>query len=220
MDDYPTPQTVPPSGTEEHPSKKSAEARIDELISEIKGEREEKVRMQQEIEDLKQRVPPPPPPVPGQMSVEEQRAIEALKKLKFVTQEDLESKVRAIEERYALNSEHQRFEQEFDGSDGRPKYDRNAVEKFMRDRALYDPLVAYKMLHESELLDWTLKEEDKKKNPDVYMETPGSRGTRQDDDTALAEKLREHQKNPTESSKAWYEENRPKILDMLAKGEL
>lgn len=222
----PTPNdtTLPPSGDEnngQHPGKRSAEERIDELIGQIKGGEEEKLQMRQEIEALKQRMPPPPPP-PGGVNPDVQRAIDAIRGMGFIDEKKMEERIRAVEDRYALNAEHQRFENEFDGSDGRPKYDRNAVEKFMKERAIFDPQAAYKLMHESELLDWTLKEEEKKRNPDIHVETPGSMAgkSRWDDDSITKEKLAEVSNTPSPANREWYERNREKIFDMMAKGQL
>jgi hypothetical protein len=212
----PTPENVtpPPSGGDQT-GKRSADERIDQLIAQIKGEQEEKEVMRQELEDLKKRVPPPPPPVG--VTPDAQRAIDALKGLGFVREEDVEKRIKNIEGRYQLNSEHSKYETEFNGNDGRPKYNRSEIEKFMKEREIYDPLAAYKLMNETELLDWRLKQSETKDS--VHMETPTG-GLRQDEADVIKEKLHQHVTHPTEDSKQWYEENRLKILDMNSRGEL
>ena len=48
----------------------------------------------------------------------------------------------------ALKQELTRLESTYDGSDGRPKFDKNKVIKFALDRQIGDPEAAYKILNE------------------------------------------------------------------------
>lgn len=198
-------------------NKRTAEARINELSGKLK-EREEELRTLK-AREIKT---PMPPVVPGPDSTPEARkVIEQLEGLGFTRKGTVEEKIKQIEERIELNSEHGRLSSEYDGSDGRPKYDKSKVERYMRDRAIYDPEVAYKSMNEDELLDWHLKKVDAGQKKRPYTEKPGGSGVNRTTDNQITkEKLEEVAKNPTPANREWYERNRNKILHMMREGQL
>jgi hypothetical protein len=110
-----------------------------------------------------------------------------------------------------------RLESMFDGADGRPKYDRTAVEEYARKNAIYNPEVAYRELHRTELFDWELKKLDEKKKQRPYVEKQGSTMNR-DDNTITREKIAEWMKTP--EGRAKYERNRDKIIKLMQQGQL
>lgn len=196
--------------------KKSAEARISELVAEVKATKEE-------LKALKDKeTTPPPPPAPDKKDVapEQQKAVEYIKGLDFVQKSDVEEKIKAIEDRLALDNEHNRLASGYDGADGRPKYDKAKVEEYMRTHAVYDPEIAYKSLNETELLDWHMKKAnpDDKKKP--FVERPGGGSSSRGDNSITREKLAEVSANPSPANRAWYERNRNKILELMADGAL
>ena len=203
-------------------SKKSAEARIGELVAtsktaleEARQAREEARLARDETERLKtaQRTPTPPA-----MTPEVQKAVDALKNLGFTRTEDVKAEIQAIEDRMALNNEHARLENGFDGADGRPKYSRAEVEEYMRTSGVYNPEAAYKLMHETELLDWSLKRTESTTKKRAFTEKPGSPGSNRDDQTITRDKIADAMKTP--AGRQWYEDNREKILDLVSKGQL
>jgi len=209
-----TSSEVTDEGETRQPGKKSAEARIHELLSENK---ELEGRLKRVEEKL---VSPTPLSTSTQPTVtpQVQRAIDYLKELGFVKKEDLEEREKATENKMVLISEHQRLENRYSGSDGRPKYERSEIETYMRKHAIYDPDAAYSLLHKSELLDWEIKkyEADKKKKPFVIR--PSSSGNSREDNIITSEKISEKLKTP--EGREWYEKNRKKILTLMAEGKL
>lgn len=199
------------SGSDTVPNKKSAEARINELTAELRTTQDELRGMKEE-----RKVPTPPPDRP--VTPEVQKAVGALRDLKFVQEDDLNKKIQEIEDRLALNTAHLRLEGSYDGSDGRPKYEKSAVEGYMRQNGVYNPEVAYKAMHETELLDWALKKAEGSTKKRPFVERPGSPGSNRDDNTITREKIAEALKTP--AGRDWYEQNRDKILELTAKGQL
>jgi len=196
------------------PGKKSAEARINELIAKNK-------ELANKLDTIEEKMaPPPPPPTDStqELTPEVQKAVNYLKKLGFVTKEEQEKKIREVQDRAYLDAEHGRLENRFSGADGRPKYEKREIEEYMRKRGIYDPEVAYEQLFKKELFDFELKkyEGDRKKKPFV-QKTGSSAGTR-DDNTITREKIAEWIKTPEGRIK--YEQNRDKILKMMANQEL
>lgn len=203
-------------GDQKKSGKKSAEGRINELVAELKTVKEE-------LEAVKAKeTTPPPPPAPDKSKVapEQQKAVEYIKGLDFVQKSDVEEKIKAIEDRLALDNEHSRLASSYDGADGRPKYDRTKVEAYMRDHAVYDPEIAYKALNETELLDWHMKKSNPDDNKKPYVTKPGSGSSTRGDNSITREKLAEVSANPTPENRAWYERNRNKILQLMAEGNL
>lgn len=195
---------------ETQPGKKDAEARIDELVGRIK-ELEEKL-----VEKGEEKIPTPPSSS-ASLDPKVQKAVEYLKGLGFVHKQEMEDRIRTAEDKAVLNSEHVRLGNIYSGSDGRPKYDREEVENYMRKHAVYDPQVAYDQLHKSELLDWEIKklEEERKKKP--YVEKQGRSTAEHDDNVITREKIAERVEA---GDREWYERHRSKILELMAKGQL
>jgi hypothetical protein len=190
---------------------RGVQARIDELTGKI-------YKLESELADAKNAPPPPPPPTEP-LKPDVQQAVEYLKGLGFTRTEDVKQQVQAIEDRMALKNEHSRLENEYDGGDGRPKYDRAKTESFMREHAVYDPEVAYKALHEAELLDWAVKKAGGGTKQRPFIERGGTSGRQaQEDNTITRDKIDEWMKTP--EGRVKYEQNRDKILDLMTKGQL
>lgn len=202
---------------DKQPGKKSAEARINELTGKIKD-------LEEQVAKKETAPPPPPPPAPsndGKLSPDDQKALDYLQSLGFTRKGEVEEKVRTIEERIALDSEHNRLVSNYDGADGRPKYEKSKVEQYMRERGVYDPEVAYKALNEAELLDWNIKKSNEGGKQKPFVDKPGGGSVnRGSENTITREKLAEVANNPTPANREWYERNRLKILDLMAKGQL
>jgi len=196
--------------------KGSTQDRIRQLIRE-RNELRKQLEGGQKTQPLSQVAPPPPPSAgteiqPEELTEEQRQAFKILKeKFGVVTKEDLQ----ALQDRMALDNEHTRLERLYDGSDGRPKYDRVEVEDWMRRHpGVYVPEVAYKMMYEEELADWHLRQAGRTKRT-TYSERPkGSTATRRRPLTVAS--LRERLNRP--DGREWWEKNRERILPLM--GEL
>ena len=199
----------------EAPSKKSAEARIDELIAINKG-------LENKIDTvLSERSVPPPPAPEKPLEPDVEKAKNYLRgDLGFVTKEDLDNTIKRMEDTQVLNTEHSRLSGMYDGVDGRPRYDRKQVEDYMRNNGVYNPEVAYKSLHETELTDWNLKKADESRKERPYTEKKSTLSANRSDNTITREKLKQVADNPTPANREWYERNRSKILDLMHQGAL
>ena len=71
------------------------------------------------------------------------------------------------------------LETEFDGSDGRPKFDKKAVLEYGMQNQIFNPRTAYKELHEQELEEWIIKQANEKKRPSTFFEKSGGKGGKQ-----------------------------------------
>ena len=200
----------------EKENKRTVQARIDELSGKLK---ESEKRVQELESKVTEKVPTPQ--VTVESTSEAQKAIAYLENLGFTRKGAIDSQIKTIEERIELNTEHGRLLGEYDGSDGRPKYEKAKVERYMRDRGIFDPEVAYKAMNETELLDWHLKKAGTGEKKRPYIEKPGGGGvSRSTDNQITREKLQEVANNPTPVNRAWYEKNRNKILQMMAEGQI
>lgn len=196
-------------------NKRTAETRINELTGKLKAQ-EDELRT---LKEAQTKVPPPPPGSDPTSTPEAQKVIKQLETLGFTRKTDVEEKIKVIEDRMTLNSEHSKLSNEYDGSDGRPKYDKSKIESYMREKGVYDPEVAYKAMNEAELLDWHLKKADAGSKKKPYIEKPGGSGVNRTSDNQITkEKLQEVAQNPTPANRAWYERNRNKILQMHSEG--
>lgn len=211
-----------PSGGGEE-SKKSARARINELSGRLKEKQDELTQVKAELAATKRT---PTPPVNDAQdpaaTPEAQRAIAYLENLGFVRKDLVEAEVGKVGGYVAKETAHLRLGREYDGSDGRPKYDQEKVEKYASEHHIGDFESAYKLMHESELLDWNLKKANTgESRTRPFVERPGSSGVNRTDPNAITrEKLQEVANNPTPANRLWYERNRLKALDMMARGEL
>lgn len=198
-------------GGEPQQGKKTADARINELIGQIKN-------LERQVAEAKTAPAPTPAKPQPELDEEAQKAAAYLKKLGFVQAEDLKKEREVLESRQALNLEHARLEGTFTGADGRPKYDRAKIEDFMRSRGIYDPEAAYTVMHKDELIEFEIKKATNQK-PKPFVARPGSSGgTQGGSDTITREMIADWLKTP--DGRAKYEQNRPKILKMMASGQL
>lgn len=192
----------------------AAEERINQLVGKIK-------EFEEKLEATKQQ-PVMPVSTDSSVTPEMQKAVDYLKSLKFVREEDVEKRIEEqvgrLQSRFALDSEHIKLANTYNGSDGRPKYNQEEVEKFMREKAIYDPNIAYEQLHKTELFDWQMKqvEEQSKKQP--YVEKKGSTTATREENTITREQIAEWMKTPEGRLK--YEKNRTKILSLVQQGQL
>ena len=195
--------------------KKDAEARINQLVGKIKD-------LEGKLEQVGSQQPTQP--VPGQkpqLTPELQRAKEQIKTLGYVDEDVLEKRIRQMEDRILLDTEHGRLENSITGEDGRPKYERKEVEEFMRKKAVYDPETAYEKLYQQELLDWNIKQATEKKKPAPPKSDSGqAKGAEQKGDTKTITREVIREKMSTPEWRSFYNENRDTILSLMQKGQL
>ncbi len=208
-----TPNQIKPGEEVPKGGKSSAQERVNKLLAENK-ELSEKLDAKGEAE----RKVPVPTGAPDPQSPESQKLISQIKNLGFVHTDKLDEKVRTMEDRMVLNTEHSRLTDEYSGSDGRPKYDGKAVESYMRENGIYQPEIAYKAMHEKELLDWHMKVAPTQKSK-AYSAPPAA-PSKAGDGTITREKMSEMQAKGGEVWRAWYEKNRKKILSLMSQDKL
>lgn len=128
-------------------------SRFKEVNTELKGVRETAERLQQRLTQLEGRSAQQAPQDPQIAMVKEQ-----LKQLGFVSQDDIQRQLQ--QERVNLQMEQQlaRLESQYNGSDGRPKFNREAVVQHALQKGFADPEAAYKDMHEKALIDWHIKQ--------------------------------------------------------------
>lgn len=206
-------------------NRRSAESRIDQLIARNKQKEEELEQLKEKMQYMEQAISHVQPPTRQDSEFvpnpEAQKAAAILRQMGVVFEDNLDEREKLMRDRLSLNDNHSRYESTFDGSDGRPKYDRQRIEKFMVDKQVFDPEAAYKLMYENELTDWAIKKagESMKQKPNVIRSTTG--GSQDTSNTITIEKIREVMNNPTDPKKrAWYERNYDKIKDLMAKGLL
>jgi hypothetical protein len=82
---------------------------------------------------------------------------EQLKQLGFVTREEQEAELRRREEDARVDRELSQLESKYNGSDGRPKFDRSKILDYAIKNGIGNAEIAYKAMHESALTDWAVK---------------------------------------------------------------
>lgn len=210
----------PGEGDNSEKSGRGVQARIDELTGKIKTQEEELVRVKSELAAKQTQPPTNTAPNPA-ATPEAQKALAYLESIGVPTERKLQEQIKAVEDRLLLDNEHSRLVNAFDGSDGRPRYDKTRTEQYMRDNGVFNPEAAYKLMHESELLDWQMKKANGGKTNRPFVERAGGGGVNRSSQSEITrEKLQDVAANPTPSNRAWYERNRTKILDMLANGQV
>ena len=192
--------------------KRDAEGRINQLVGKVK-ELEDKL-----AEVSKSSAPPQTVPGKPEMTPEMEQAAQQIGKLGFQNEEAVNQKIRQLEDRLLLETEHGRLEGKFDGSDGRPKYDRKEVEKFMRDKAVYNPEIAYENLYKKELLEFEIKQAQEGKSATPDSQTPSGERPQGSGDVLTREVIKE--KMTTPEWREFYDKNRDKILTLMQKGQL
>lgn len=209
------PVTIDPNqGDDNQGGKKSAEDRIQQILAKNK-------ELERKLSEVEEKLAPPvvsqPTAQPFNPEIEKAKGI--LKQMGFVHQDELKQRDQVLENRMDLNSLHQKLESKYNGEDGRPTYDRREIEDYMRKRGIWgDPEDAYKLKHETEILDWTLKQAERKKGTKPVALRPNGSSSAPDDQTITREKLSEAM--TTVEGRAWYEQNRSKIISLMEKGQL
>lgn len=152
---------------------------------------------------------PPPPPNLGPNNLTAQQKLEALEALRSiggVTQEDLQS----YKDRLVLDTEYSRLENSYNGTNGLPKFDRSEIEDHMKQSGIYNPEKAFKDLYEDEYIDWKSRQISGKGK--TYSEKPSTTGV-SPREVLTPDMINERISKP--DGRAWYEKNRDKIKTLL-----
>jgi len=127
----------------------------------------------------------------------------------------VKDEIQNMEARMILDSEKMRLEQQYGGSDGRPKYDHEKVMEHARATGIYNPEAAFENLYKAELTDWAIK--NAQGAGSTFVEKPTS-STAPETGQLTKESIARILSTP--EGRKWYDANREKILSALAKGAL
>jgi hypothetical protein len=83
---------------------------------------------------------------------------EQLKALGFVTHDEQQQTLRQQTEDLELKQEIADLSKKYDGSDGRPKFDKDAVLDYALQKKIGDLDSAYKLMNEKKLIDWQIRQ--------------------------------------------------------------
>lgn len=112
-----------------------------------------------------------------------------LKSLGFLTQDEVEARMRQEREDARVERELSSLETTYSGKDGRPKFNRSKVLEYALEHGIPNPEVAYKVMHEKELIDWHIKQASTKTSGVKTEASDGSGSTQvgtTDDDLKAA----------------------------------
>jgi hypothetical protein len=92
--------------------------------------------------------------------------------------ESLEAYKQRIEEDFNMKEKLQELEDKYDGSDGKPAFDRVKVLSYGRENNIGDPEVIYKIINEEALDEWKIKNAVSRKPKATYAEKSGGVGSK------------------------------------------
>jgi len=102
---------------------------------------------------------------PNQPVSQEQQVMQKLKELGVPAMDDVKSVIREqLEQERVYREIDQKvntLQKEWDGKDGKPKFDVEQVVEYGQKTGIYDPEAAFKLLHERELADYYAKQSRK-----------------------------------------------------------
>jgi hypothetical protein len=114
------------------------------------------------------------------------QAVEAAKKLGILTRDDGVVTRDQFRDMYTQERETEKlltslsnYEKDITGDDGRPKFDKIKVLEYMRDTNIKDPMIAYKVMHESQLDQWKMSEVGRVKMRGMYTTRGSNLGNKQ-----------------------------------------
>ena len=131
-----------------------------ERLKEVIDSRKE---LESKIKDLEEQVKSFKPATPETPSNPQEEVVkEQLKKylgeLGYVSKAEIEAQEKQKEDDRALQQTIKDLSTKYHGKDGRPKFDKNKVLEFASQNLIGNLEMAYKQMHEAELLDFALKQ--------------------------------------------------------------
>jgi hypothetical protein len=160
-----TPETAPAATPEDS---KAVKAVPYERFSEVV---KTKNQLEQEVRALRaQQTPVKDAP---QEDAIKQQLDSYLRELGYVNKEELEAK----EADKQLENDMKSLSDKYSGKDGRPKFERDKVLQYAADNLIGNLEIAYKQMHEAELLDYAIKQATGKLKPTKTEVSDGSGST-------------------------------------------
>jgi hypothetical protein len=208
----------------------SAQERFKKILLRNRELATQNQELAQKVEQVQQPNTPPvqvpePTTEPNGFTAEQEQAIENLRKFGVWTKKDqqeleakqkteMEEQQRELQDNILIETEYARLEAAHNGGDGLPRFDREAIEEYMRETGVYNPEKAYEDLYRDELFDMWAKNQSGT-TPQVYSEKP-SVSVGSSTEPLSMEGLRERLRQP--DGQAWWEKNRERLLPVI--GEL
>lgn len=130
-------------------------SRFEEVNTGFRQSQETIEKLKQEVESIRsaQNAVNAPAPDPQQQAIKQQ-----LEAMGFVTKEQQQAELKRQREDANVQAELTQLESKFDGKDGRPKFDRKKVISYAIENNLGNLEVAYKQLHEPDLISWHVQQ--------------------------------------------------------------
>lgn len=196
--------------------KGTTQDRVRQVVQEKNEYKAKLSSMEEKLKELEGKIStatttvPPAPTVDGELSPEQQKAIATLEKFGIVT----EKKLQAYKDSILIENTYKELEGKYSGEDGKPAFNRSAIEKHMQSTGIYNPEKAYEDLYKEELFDLKMKE--RTSGGQSYTARPSGVGGQRGGEQLTAKSLAERLRKP--DGRQWWEKNRNKILPVV--GEL
>jgi len=129
-------------------------SRFKEVNEELKANRGTVEQLQTKLQELEARIAPQQQPANPQIEQVKQQ----LHDLGFVSKDEVQQTLRQQQENTRVEQQLTKLEAQYDGKDGRPKFDRKAVVEFALSQGIGNPEYAYKSLHEKDLTNWSIQQ--------------------------------------------------------------
>lgn len=142
----------------------------------IEKERAKYQELQKELATIKNQINKSPEDLAKEKQFEDVKS--QLKGLGFMTKEEFEAEKSRAKEDDFVRSELSRLEKEYDGKDGKPKFDRSTVIQYALDNKIGDPEAAFLKMNQRAILDWQIRSAINK-SKGVKTETSDGSGSSQ-----------------------------------------
>lgn len=142
----------------------------------IEKERAKYQELQKELATIKNQLNKSPEDLAKEKQFEDVKS--QLKGLGFMTKEEFEAEKSRAKEDDFVRSELSRLEKEYDGKDGKPKFDRSTVIQYALDNKIGDPEAAFLKMNQKAILDWQIRSAINK-SKGVKTETSDGSGSSQ-----------------------------------------
>jgi len=128
-------------------------SRFKEVNEELKNNRGTVEQLQKKLGELESRFAPQ-----QQVNPQVEQVKQQLKDLGFIDRSEVDRMNQQQQENMRIASQLEKLEGQYDGKDGRPKFDRKSVVEFALSQGIGNPETAYKALHEKDLMNWHIQQ--------------------------------------------------------------
>lgn len=142
----------------------------------IEKERAKYQELQKELDTIKNQQNKSPEDLAREKQFEDVKS--QLKGLGFMTKDELEAERNRAKEDDFVRSELSRLEKDYDGKDGKPKFDRQTVIQYALDNKIGDPEAAFLKMNQKAIFDWQIRSAVSK-SKGVKTETSDGSGSSQ-----------------------------------------